>query len=88
MITALQLFEYTIAVVIGIMTPAVSLIIIRAVSDAWVNFSEGFKWRAERAAKQPPFTKIVLRRCPNDRMLSVRIYKGDTLIWDQGADMP
>lgn len=87
-VTGLLLFIYTIAVVIGVLSPIAALIVLRTVTESWVNFSEGFKLRAERAAKEPPFTDAALRRCPNDRMLVIELYKGKELMWTKGVDKP
>lgn len=86
--TAMQLFGYTLAMVLGAITPVILYGLFLRLLDMWKDHCIYRNHKAELAAQRGPYSKVELRRVPNERMLEVVLFDGERIAYRIGVDKP
>lgn len=81
---AITAFLVTIAIVGGILSPILIIGAIGAFGNAMKALAEALNAKTEEIKKMPPFDDVELNLNPSTKILTGRIVKNNTVIW-QGS---
>lgn len=81
---AIQAFLVTIAIVGGILSPLLLVAFFGAIGNSMKALAEALNAKTEEIKKMPPFDDVELNLNPETRILTGRIIKNNTVLW-QGS---
>lgn len=82
--TAITAFLVTVAIVGGILSPIILIMVITLISNAMKALAAKLEGRVEEIKKQPPFDDVELNLNPSTKILTGRIVKDNKVLW-QGS---
>jgi hypothetical protein len=82
---ALQAFLITVAIVGGILSPFILILLIQAISNAMQAAGQAMINAAEEIKRQPPFEDVEVNVSPATRVMTMRFIKGGKTIWQGSA---
>ena len=85
---ALQIFLDVFSVGLACTAVAIIWFVLTYLTD-WIKWYAEYKLAlAQNATERGPYTKVELRRVPNERMLEVVLFNGDEIVYRKGVDKP
>ena len=82
---ALQAFLVTMAIVAGILSPFIFILLLNLINNFLMALAHRLNIAVEEVKKQPPFDDVEVNVSPATRVMSMRFYKNDTVIWAGSA---
>lgn len=82
---ALQAFLITLAIVAGILSPFLFILLLNMINNFLIALAARLNIAIEEVKKQPPFDDVEVNVSPATRVMSMRFYKNDTIIWAGSA---
>lgn len=78
---ALQAFLITLAIVGGILSPFIFILLLHVINNFLSALAHRLNIIVEEVKKQPPFDDVELNLNPTNHILSGRIIKNEQILW-------
>lgn len=82
--TAIQVFLVTAAIITGILSPVIAIVLLNNFGQSLKAISSSLLEKAEEIKKLPPFDDVELNLNPSTKILTGRILKDGKVLW-QGS---
>ena len=82
---ALQAFLVTMAIVAGILSPFIFILLLNLINNFLMALAHRLNIAVEEVKKQPPFDDVEVNVSPATRVMTIRFIKGGTVIWAGSA---
>lgn len=81
-----ELFLNTVAIVLGVLSPILLLVIIYAIGQVYQSSKQYHMHQREREKKLHPYDEITLEEVPNPTMYNVKMWRNGEVVHEQGVD--
>lgn len=82
---ALQAFLVTMAIVAGILSPFIFILLLNLINNFLMALAHRLNIAVEEVKKQPPFDDVEVNVSPATRVMTMRFIKKDVVIWAGSA---
>ncbi len=82
---ALQAFLITLAIVAGILSPFLFILLLNMINNFLIALAARLNIAVEEVKKRPPFDEVEVNVSPATRVMTMRFIKKDVVIWAGSA---
>lgn len=82
---ALQAFLITLAIVGGILSPFILIMLLNNINNFLIALAAKLNIAVEEVKKKPPFDDVEVNVSPVTRVMTMRFVKNDVVIWSGSA---
>lgn len=82
---ALQAFLITLAIVAGILSPFLFILLLNMINNFLIALAARLNIAVEEVKKQPPFDDVEVNVSPATQVMTMRFIKKDVVIWAGSA---